>query len=56
MGVEGGTKGLVWLFNDEDRDVGSSLMIFDVATVIDDELFRGEPIEIPFNRHFFSSS
>ena len=56
MGVEGGTKGLVWLFNDEDNDDGSCLIIVGLFTAIFGVAFVGELIEIPFNKHFFSNS
>lgn len=44
------------LFNDDDNDDGSCLMIFVVATAIADVDFGGELTWIPFDRHFFSNS
>lgn len=56
IGVDGGTKGFVELFNDDDNEEGSCLTIFDVATDIAGELFVGELNGTPFNKHFFSNS
>ncbi len=57
IGVEGGTKGL--LFNDDDNDDGSCLMIFELTTAIAGEIFtlvdKGL-IGIPFDKHFLSNS
>lgn len=57
IGVEGGTKGLIELFNDDDREAGSCLITLGVVTAMTDEPFRDElSTGIPFRRHFFSSS
>jgi len=56
IGVDGGTNGFVGLLNDDDKDDGSCLIIFDVATAIAGELFVGELTWIPLNKHFFSNS
>lgn len=56
IGVGGGTNGLVELFNDDDNDDGSCLIIFGVCTVIADEPFVGDSTGIPFDKHFFSNS
>ena len=57
IGVDGGTKGLVELFNDDDREAGSSLITLGIVTAMAAEPFRDElSIGIPFMRHFFSNS
>jgi hypothetical protein len=56
IGVDGGTKGFVGLFNDDDNDDGSCLIIFDVVKVIAGVIFIGELTRIPFDKHFFSNS
>jgi len=56
IGVDGGTKGFVGLFNDDDNDDGSCLIIFDVVKVIAGVIFVGELTGTPFNAHFFSNS
>jgi len=53
IGVGGGTNGFIGLFNDDDKDDGSCLIIFDVVTAIAGVLFVGELTGIPFNKHFF---
>ncbi len=57
IGVEGGTNGL--LFNDDDNDDGSCLIIFELITAIAGELFTLVDvglIGIPLDKHFLSNS
>lgn len=65
IGVEGGTRGL--LFNDDDNDDGSCLTAFELTTAMAGVLFiaavvcaieGGERLLIgmPFNKHFLSNS
>ncbi len=56
IGVEGGTNGFAGLFNDEDNDDGSCLIIFEDARAMVGVVLVGELIGIPFNKHFFSNS
>ena len=62
IGVDGGTNGLLLLFNDDDNDDGSCLTPFGLAMAIAGELFNVvdaaavELIGIPCDKHLRSSS
>lgn len=56
IGVEGGTRGFVGLFNEEESEDGSFLMLFEVVTEMAREDLAGEWTDIPFIKQLFSNS